>query len=188
MLSKLRRIRGPSPATVIACVALVFATGGYAVAGPKGNKDEVKLTTATGGPVETTTPGDPVPIPLANAAFTQRAGEAVLVIVRGHFATSEATHHCGVSVHVTEEIDGGVGIFNVEDHSDKGGQATGAALLPAPATDTAHVLEAVAVESEGSPSEGLQPCDGEDLTLEPPDTGNDTWTVSATVTVVVLRN
>ena len=169
LLSHLR----PSPATAIALVALVFATTGGIVAKPPSEKpgqDEVTLVTLTGGPVDTTTSGEQVPIPLNGAAtfvFTQRAGEAVQLILTVD-ATGPATFCDMAAIVYGEGIPLGA---RVDVFSNKGevGEGSGIGGLPAPATDTIVTLKAIAMESAGSCDQAVYDDEGTEI-----DSGPDT--------------
>ena len=185
MLGRLRhRLRSPASLTAAAIVTLVMAVGGFAAIAKKQDKDEVTMRTITGGPTQTTDPFEEVAIPLANATFVQRAGEAMIVMVRADFTPSPDTHFCDVAVFVSDANDAGaVGIF-FEESAEKGdiGQATGSELMAAPAVDTTHTLQAVVVEDPADEPR----CDGPDEDDQV--VREDTWTVSLRVTVASLRN
>jgi hypothetical protein len=194
VLAKLRsRVRRPSAATVIAVAALVFAISGYAVAGPKDkdNKDEATVTTLIGGPVDTDEAGVETPIPLgAGASFTQKAGEPVMVVLHGTFTPQPGTELCDVTAVVTDEdnpADLGAEVVELWERGFEG-MFTDSEILVAPPVDTERNLRAFAIEAQDHPGfEGFG-CDEEDPESEPPDTGNDVWTVEVRVTIVTLRN
>jgi hypothetical protein len=192
LIRRVRRI-APSPSAAIAVVALVLAMGGLSIAAPPEDKksDEVVLTTATGGPVNSTDPGERVPIPLSNATFTQRAGEAVLIAATATLVPDANTSFCGAEVNVsvapTSGSDPGtseVGLF-MEEHTNKGdfGLRSDSEALPAPATDVTRTLVAYVVES--SEPQGEPECDNPDPEgeLGP----EDTWGGSVRITVVRMR-
>lgn len=168
MFGKLR-MRRPSAVTAVLFAALVAAVGGLAAVAT--NKDEVTLRAVSGGPVQTGAPGEDVEISLTNASFTQRAGEAVLLIAD---ADTSANRVSSCTVHVVVHTTDADGALFVEDVADKGeiGDDTEHELLPAPATNTPRTLEAFAEEDPDS-------CDVD---------GEDTWTASVNVSVVTLRN
>jgi hypothetical protein len=187
--------RRPSPATVIAVVALVFAMGGYAIGAPQKTLDnkQVTITNASGGPIDTTSPGDQVNIPLTNPTFVQKAGETVLVMARATLTPIPANAFgCGVELVVgANDPDGAdIGAF-MEDHTNKGdfGEHTDSDVIPARSTDRTITLTAFAVESgeEFSGDPGAGPCDGP-IGDESDPGGNDTWRASVEISVVRLRN
>lgn len=184
-------IRGPSPATVLAVLALVFAmTGGAVAAGQKIPKDdEVTVVTLTGGPVDTTEPNDDVPIPLTESSdtftFTQRAGEAVELIAT--FAVSEEATFCNMVAFVY-----GADLpllarpqFDFKSEAGDFGEGSAVGGLAAPLEDREVTLHAIARELNGGYGEGET--EGCDEPAGGPD-DSDTWTVSLTLSIVTLRN
>jgi hypothetical protein len=176
-------IPGPSPATVLAILALVFAVTGGAVAADKINKNEVTVVTLTGGPVDTTEPNEDVAIPLTDESdeftFTQKAGEAVELIATFERDDSQATF-CNMTAFVY-----GVDlplqarpVFDFKSEAGELGEGSAVGGLAAPTEDREVTLRAIAREGEG--------CD-EDVG-EGETNLSDTWTVSVAVSVVSLRN
>lgn len=179
----LSHIRGPSPATVLAILALVFAMTGGAVAAGKINKDEVTIVTLTGGPVDTTEPNADVTIPLTDDSdeltFTQQAGEAIELIATFDADSSQATF-CNMTAFVY-----GVDLplqarpqFDFKSEAGELGEGSAVGGLPAPETDREVTLRAITRETDG--------CD-EDVGEGETDL-SDTWTVSVIVSIVTLRN
>jgi hypothetical protein len=160
--------RRPFSLMVVVFVALVVAIGGFAAVMTDG--DEVTLRPSRGGPVQTTSPEASVEIPLSNPTFTQRAGEAVLLIAQARTRESRLSP-CSVFIEVVDST-GEAGIA-MEDAADRGsvGALAENELLPARATNTVRTLSAFATE-------------GPDCDVD----GEDTWTVSVNVSIVSLRN
>lgn len=176
-------IRGPSPATVLAILALVFAVTGGAVAGNKIDRDEVSVVTLTGGPVDTTEPNEDVPIPLTEGSdeftFTQKAGEAVEIIATFDVDSSQATF-CNLTAFVY-----GIDLplqarpqFDFKSEAGELGEGSAVGGLAAPAADREVTLRAIARENDGCDEDA-----GEGETEF-----SDTWSVSVAVSVVTLRN
>lgn len=179
----LSHIRGPSPAAVLAMLALVFAVTGGAVAANKIDKDEVTTVTLTGGPVDTTEPNADVTIPLTDESdeftFTQKAGEAVEVIATFDVDSSQATF-CNLTAFAY-----GVDLplqarpqFDFKSEAGELGEGSAIGGLAAPAADREVTIRAIARETDGCDQDVGE--GEEDL--------SDTWTVSVTVSVVTLRN
>jgi hypothetical protein len=184
MTGRRLHIRRPSPATVLAVVALVFAVTGGAVAADKMNKDEVTVVNLTGGPVDTTAPHEDVTIPLTDESdeftFTQKAGEAVELIATFDTDSSQATF-CGMTAFVY-----GVDlplqarpVFDFKSEAGELGEGSAIGGLAAPTEDREVTLRAIARETEDGCDEDV----GEGETNL-----SDTWTVSVAVSIVTLRN
>ncbi len=176
-------IRGPSPATVLAILALVFAVTGGAVAAGKINKDEVTVVTLRGGPVDTTESNVDVTIPLTEGSdeftFTQKAGEAVELVATFDPDSSQATF-CNMTAFVY-----GVDLplqarpqFDFKSEAGELGEGSAVGGLAAPTADREVTLRAIARENDG--------CD-EDVGEGEQDL-SDTWSVSVVVSVVTLQN
>lgn len=175
--------RRPTPALIVAIVALGFAASGGAQAAPNANRGEVTVVTLSGS-ASTTSPsaystGD---IILLNGAstftFTQAAGEAVELIASVD-AGGDVTL-CDVTTIVYGES-GGAGLplgARVDISSDKGERGEGSDVggIAAPGADRTIVLKAIAWEGSS--------CDGG----EGGDAGSDTWNIALRVSVVTLRN
>lgn len=182
----------PTPATVIALLALVFATTGVAAAKPadKVDKDEVTLVTLTGGPVDTTVPNEEVPITLngeSTFSFTQKAGEAVQLIAEAALVETAGVGECGVDVIVYDSLNvdpegrtWGTRSSAFRERGDFGEGTTDIDGLPAPASDRTVTLTAFARETDG--------CDETSLCETEGDCEEDTWSVSLRVTIVTIRN
>jgi hypothetical protein len=179
-LAKLR----PSPALIVAIVALVFATTGVADGAPRPNHGEVTLVTLSGS-TSTTSPaayvtGDPILLNgQATYMFTQAAGEAVQLIATVDAVADPATF-CDVTTIVYGES-GGVLLplgARVDYFSEKGerGEGSNVGGIAAPATDRAITLKAIAFESNSC-----------DTAVEEVD-DEDTWHLTLTVSVVTLRD
>lgn len=150
--------------------------------------DETTFRSSSGGPVDSTDPGVEVPIPLTNASFTQKAGEAVLIMAQAELTASAETSFCGAEVIVYDarpepELPD-VGLF-MWRHANKGdpGTLTEAELLAAPAVDTPRTLRAFVVEHDMDELEA-ESCDGAD---EDGIVREDTWTARVDVTIAILR-
>src|SRR5438270_3625708 len=104
--SRLFRVRAPSPATVIAVIALVFAMAGGAIAATGVNQGPVAVVTTKGGPATVTgATADPNNggqlIPVANPTFTQKAGQVVLVAGELNVTgTNQGEQNCDLEVTV----------------------------------------------------------------------------------------
>lgn len=181
-------LRPPSPAAVVAILALTVATAGTAVAADKvkEDKDEITITTLVGGPVDSTDPFTQVPIPLTDATFVQQPGEMLVISATAELVQSEETAFCGALVVVTdtnhpEQL--GLEMFS---HTELGdwGQLTDSAALGTVTSPTTRQLAAYVIENGGPGSEW--PCDS--VNEEEPDGGQDTYTATVTVTVTTLRD
>jgi len=184
-----RKARRPSPAMVVAIVALVFGLAGGAVAKDqkdKADKDEVTVETSTAGPITTTDPSQEEPelIPLVD--FTQRAGEIALVSVNADIdGPAQDVAGCDVLIGVVAdtgsgENDLGFELARLARRGDPTIKTADSQALPAPASDTAVSLDAFVTESnppdeEGNPSEDGT-CDEE------------TYEVTFTVSITTLRD
>jgi hypothetical protein len=190
MLSMLFR-RLPSPALVVAVVALLFAAGGYASAGEKRNKDEVGVAVSTGGPVATGDPGVPVPIALSNGSFIQHAGEAMVIVARADLMPDENTFFCGVDliIHLAPDSEGVSDLrLRLTAHSNKGefGEQTDSGALAAPLVDTERTFVAFLIEDDQDNDPDTQGCDDPSPPEGPP--GEDTWAATVTINVIALRD
>lgn len=175
----------PSPALIVAVIALVFATSGVAHGAPRPNRGEVTLVTLSGS-TSTTSPdayptGDPI---LLNGdstyTFTQAAGEAVQLILSVDVVATTTATFCDVTTIVYGES-GGDSLplgARVDYYSEKGerGEGSNVGGIAAPATDRPITLKAIAFEN--------QSCD---TVVEGVD-DQDTWDLTLTVSVVTLRD
>ena len=180
-----------SPATLVAILVLVFATSGVALGAGRVDKSEVNLVTFAGS-ADTTGPHVQETILLngqPSYTFTQLAGEAVQLIASVDAIPNPATF-CGVTTIVygttTDGADDGsepdllpLGT-RVDLHSNKGelGEGSDVGGIAAPAADRSVTLQAITRETDM--------CDA-DPPHEEVD-ADDTWNVSLSLTLLILRN
>ena len=176
----------PSPALIVAIIALVFATSGVAHGAPRSSRSgEVTLVTLTGS-VSTTSPaayetGDTILLDgQATYNFTQAAGEALQLIASVDDVSETPATFCDVTTIVYGES-GGVLLplgARVDYFSEKGerGEGSNVGGLAAPATDRSITLKAIAFEGNTC-----------DTAVEGVD-DEDTWDLTLTVSVVMLRD
>jgi hypothetical protein len=192
----LRSRLAPSPAVIVAALALVFALTGAAVAGNKINKDEVTVVTATGSDEKVVGPHKEGPgfseeeIPLSIDSYTHRAGESVLLNATARIEQTSLPNVGGpecdvrVVVHMSDpghegggDTGAGLEMLWLTERGDPG-DATDSEGLPAPATDTERSLTALV---------SVAPYDGPDA-IEDACDETDEFTVSVRVSIVTLRN
>lgn len=183
----------PTPATVIAILALVIAMTGGAIAATS-NKGPVTVFTTTGGPFtqvgEGGTGEDRIIVALASPnSFTQKTGQVALIAAEldttGSFPdpnTEGGGFTCDLIVQVNVHYAGldqfGVGVLSVMDLANRGGVRAGrtdSGALAAPASSRVVTLDAQ-VFVEGPPGP-----DG-----APTECANDSYTFTIRVSVATM--
>ena len=180
-----------APAFVALVVLMLAATATIGASSkPIADKDEVSIITITGGPVDTTTQGAEVTIPLNGQdrfVFTQRAGDVVQIVTAVTADPNTAPGTSGFCDMTAIVYDDGTNIGTRADFSTNKGEygegGAGITALAASATDRTVTLTAFAREDFDFCDEDLYDNDG--LLF---DSGPDTWTVSVKVSIITVRN
>jgi len=194
----MRRIHAPSPAIVIAIIALVFAMAGGAIAATGTGKGPVSLVTATGGPVTVTAESaarvtDEEPfghtIPLSGTTtFMQKAGQALLFATELSATNTDYSATCDLYVLVSVSTGGsgsGSG-FGLDTRvlAERGGSkdSLDSVALAAPAADRVITLSWARAWAYRELEDGTT----HDCADENDNFTSDTWTLSLRVSVITM--